>query len=415
MHRLCALVLACSGCAAADPSGSGDTSSPNPSSDDGVADGATSLTTASGTANTTNASSVSDSTTAPTTSSNTDDSSGAADTGSDDGTTGWVPPADCGGGALADLAASIEPGVFTQLATVGLDPALIDAGGGHHVLEYSDKGVWDPNTCQALFSGGGHLSEMKFIAFSASENTWFRPPNPTWWCPPDPDDAYACATHAYGHNALDPATGTYWFRTFNSAAVHRTAVASPIVGAWDEAPALPADAAGCIATALEYFPELGGLVYVDCAGQTARVLYDGDDAWTTLPGAYPMGPYHNYAVYSAGVGQVLFGAGNGSTALYLLDADGSANQIAAPPRQFHPSPDDPQVFRILTADPISGRFLAYAPAGVLYEYDAVSDTWTQVSDTVPADLQIAIPVSTYGVVLFLTREPSMWVYRHVAP
>jgi hypothetical protein len=389
-----------------------DASAADPStSEPGDEDGSTSNATAS----TSHSGPATDPTATPVDTSSADASSGVDDTASDDTTTGWVPPADCGGGALADLAASLQPGAFTQLDTDGLDAALIDAGGGHHILQFSDKGVWDPNTCQALFSGGGHLSEMKFIAFSASENTWFRPPNPTWWCPPDPENPYACATHAYGHNALDPTTGTYWFRTFNSAAVLRTRVASPIVSEWDQAPALPGDAAGCIATALEYFPELGGLVYVDCAGQTARVLYDGAAEWTTLPGSYPMGPYHNYAVYSAPVGEVLFGAGNGSSALYLLDATGSASQIAAPPRQFHPSPDDPQTFRILTADPISGRFLAYAPAGVLYQYDANTDAWTQVSDTAPAGLQVAIPVSTYGVVLFLTQEPTMWVYRHVAP
>lgn len=353
-----------------------------------------------------------------------DTSDGAADSeggasddaaATDDGTTGWTPPADCGGGALADLAASIEVGTFVPLATDGLTAELIDAGNGHNVLQYSDKGVWDPNTCQALFTGGGHLSLVKFLGYSASENTWFQAPNPTWWCETTPDDPYACSTHAYGHNALDPATGSYWFRTFNNAAVHHTQVASPIVAEWDEAPGLDASAASCIATALEYFPELGGLVYVDCTAQAVQVLYDGASAWEVLPGTYPMGPYHNYATYNAALGQVLFGAGNGSDQLYLLDGSGAAEPIAAPPRQFHPSPDDPSTFRILTADPISGRFIAIAPAGDVFEYDAGTDQWTQMGYSAPENLQIAIPVSTYGVVLYVSLEPAMYVYRHTAP
>lgn len=341
--------------------------------------------------------------------------SDSGDASSDDGTTGWTPPADCSnGGALADLAASITVGEFVELDTTGLDASLIDAGGGHHVLEYSDKGVWDPNTCQALFTGGGHLTLVKFLGYSASENTWFQAPNPTWWCETTPEDPYACATHAYGHNALNPATGDYWFRTFNNAAVHHTVAASPVAAEWDEAPALPSTPASCIATALEYFPELGGLVYVDCAGQTVQVLYDGASAWEQLPGTYPMGAYHDYAVYNPVLGQVLFGVGNDSLALHLLDASGDVTTIAEPPRGFHPSPEDPDTFRILTVDPISGRFLAVSQGGDVYDYDAGSDAWNAAGNA-PENLQIAIPVTTYGVVLFVSRDPAMYVYRHAAP
>jgi hypothetical protein len=343
-----------------------------------------------------------------------DDDSDTSSAG-DDTTTGWTPPADCGGGALADLSASIAVGEFVSVATEGLTPDLISAGGGHHVLQYSDKGVWDPNTCQALFTGGGHLSLTKFIGYSASENTWFQAPNPSWWCETTAEDPYACSTHAYGHNALNPATGDYWFRRFNDPNVHHTSVASPIAAAWDAGPMLAPEASGCTATALEYFPELDGLVYVDCAGQRVLLSDAGSGAWEALPGTYPMGGLHNYAIYNPVLGAVLFGAGNGSDDLYLLGAEGSAEPIAAPPRTFHPSPDDPSTFRILTVDPISGRFLAYAPVGDLFEYDAGTDQWTQITDAAPPDLQIAIPVTTYGVVLFVSIEPAMFAYRHVAP
>jgi hypothetical protein len=347
-----------------------------------------------------------------------DDDSGSAtssDSGSEETTTGWTPPSDCGGGELADLAESIEVRQFVALPTEGLTADLIDAGGGHNVLQYSDKGVWDPINCQGLFTGGGHLSLVKFIAYSASENTWFHAPNPSWWCETTQDDPYACATHAYGANALDPETGDYWFRTFNSAAVHHTVAASPISAEWDAAPELPSGPASCIATALEYFPELGGLIYVDCTGQTVQVLYDGAAAWEQLPGNYAMGPYHNYATYNPVRGEVLFGVGNGSTDLYRLDADGNGTRIADPPRTFHSSPDDPTTFRILTVDPISGRWIAVSPSGDVYDYDADADAWSQVDATAPNNLQIAIPVTTYGVILFLSLEPQMYVYRHVAP
>lgn len=409
MRRLAAILLltAC----ASDPS----PSAADTTTDDGGAEQGTTMpsSTTSPTSSTTSVDTTdADGSTSGGASTGTSD---ASDDGSDESTTGWTPPADCSdGGALADLAARIGVGEFVRLDTTGLDASLIDAGGGHHVLEYSDKGVWDPNTCQALFTGGGHLTLVKFLGYSASENTWFQAPNPTWWCETTPDDPYACATHAYGHNALNPATGDYWFRTFNNAAVHHTVAASPISAQWDEAPMLPATPASCIATALEYFPELGGLVYVDCAGQTIQVLYDGTNEWAQLPGTYPMGAYHDYAVYNPVLGQVLFGVGNDSLALHLLDASGHVTTIAEPPRGFHPSPDDPDTFRILTVDPISGRFLAVSLGGDLYDYDAGADTWNAAGDA-PENLQIAIPVPTYGVVLFVSLEPAMYVYRHAAP
>jgi N-acetylneuraminic acid mutarotase len=59
--------------------------------------------------------------------------------------------------------------------------------------------------------------------------------------------------------------------------------------------------------------------------------------------------------------------------------------------------------------------VAIAPVGDVFEYDAGTDQWTQMKVTAPENLQIAIPVSTYGVVLFLSLEPAMYVYRHTAP
>ncbi len=40
---------------------------------------------------------------------------------------------------------------------------------------------------------------------------------------------------------------------------------------------------------------------------------------------------------------------------------------------------------------------------------------TQLGITAPENPQIAIPVSTYGVVLFVCLEPVTDVYRHTAP
>jgi hypothetical protein len=340
--------------------------------------------------------------------------SGGANGGSGGGSGGTFPISDCGAAALKDLAANATPGVFTELPSPSFDSALVDAGQGHQIFQYSDKGVWDPNTCQALFLGGGHLSLVKYVGYSASADTWFHAPNPPWWCDPQTvSNPYQCSTHAYQHDALDPATGTFYFRGFNSETVHRHQVDATIDADWDTIPDLPSEAAGCIATSLEYFPERDELVYVDCTTQSLRIWKPGGSSWSTVNGPFAMGSYHNYGVYNPVHKLILFGLGNGSMGLHAYDANGSVKTVASPPVGFHPSPDDSATLRILTADPATGKYLAVAPNGDMFEYDVPGNAWSALSQKAPTDLQIAIPVSSYGVMLFISANPpKVYVYKH---
>ena len=235
---------------------------------------------------------------------------GGGGTGGSAGSGGSYVISDCGASLLKDEAAKLSAGSIVELAVSGYDDALIDAGAGHHILQYSDKGVWDPNTCQALFVGGGHLSTVKYIAYSASQNQFFHAANPSWWCDTfAASNPYSCSTHAYGHNALDPATGRMFFRKFNSATVYAHQVDAAIDQDWTQLPKLPSNAAGCIATGIEYFPETDQLVYVDCEAQSLHTSKGGSGAWQEIQGPFAMGPYHNYAVYNPVHKVVLFGLG----------------------------------------------------------------------------------------------------------
>ncbi|MCA9617916.1 MAG: hypothetical protein KC731_02775 [Myxococcales bacterium] len=329
---------------------------------------------------------------------------------------GFGPVADCGASVLSDAASQLVAGSFVELSMSGYDSALLDAGSSHHILQYSDKGVWDPNTCQALFVGGGHLSQVKYIAYRGSDNTWFHAPNPSWWCDTSQaSNPYDCASHAYGHNALDPATGTLFFRLFNRADIYRHQVDGILDGVWDDAPALPSTPAGCIATALEYFPEMDKLVYVDCAGQDAYVLGPTDGSWQVIDGPFSMGAYHNYAVYNRIEQTVMFGAGNGSGAFHLLRANGSVTPTAVAPHDFHPEAQGSDL-KILTVDPAGGDYLAYARNGEMWRYDVGTDSWSALSVSAPTDLNVAIPISSYNVVMFLQQAPAkVWLYKHSGP
>jgi hypothetical protein len=334
-------------------------------------------------------------------------------TGGSGGSGGFVV-SDCGAAALKNLAETTSSGTFVELGATGYDAALIDAGQGHHVLQYSDKGVWDPNTCQALFLGGGHLSLVKYIGLSASSNLWFQAPNPPWWCDPQTvSNPYQCSTHAYQHDALDPATGTFYFRGFNSATVRRHQVDATIDADWDTITDLPSGAASCIATSLEFFPDRNELVYVNCTDQSLNTWKPGGSSWATVTGPFAMGDYHNYGVYNPVHKVVMFGLGNGSTGFHKYDAAGTVVTAQSPPRTFHPSPGDQETLRILTVDPVSGKYLAVAPNGDMFEYDVPGDQWSPLTTKAPEGLQVAIPVSSYGVVLFLANAPAeVYIYKH---
>ncbi|MEZ4221845.1 MAG: hypothetical protein R3B13_13010 [Polyangiaceae bacterium] len=341
-------------------------------------------------------------------------SSGAsgAGAGGSGGSGGNFVVSDCGASVLKSEAAKLGVGGVVELTGTGYGTSLVDASLGHHVLQYSDKGVWDPNTCQALFVGGGHLSLVKYLAYSASQNKFFQAPNPNWWCDATTaTNKYACSTHAYGHNALDPKTGRMFFRKFNSDTVYAHQVDATIDSDWSTLPKLPSSAGGCIATGIEYFPARDELVYVDCTSGSLQTSKTGTAAWKEVPGPFTMGPYHNYAVHNPVHEVVLFGLGNDSKGLYKFDASGKVTAVAQPPRTFHPSPADGTTLRILTADPASGKYLAVSMGGDLFEYDVPTDKWSANAKKLPQDLQIAIPISSYGVVMFLTTS-KVYLYKH---
>jgi len=182
---------------------------------------------------------------------------------------------------------------------------------------------------------------------------------------------------------------------------------------WTALPELPSGAATCIATGIEYFPERDELVYVDCTTQALVTSKGGTEDWQTMDGPFAMGPYHDWAVYNPFHHVVLFGLGNGSTDLHAYDANGIVTTKATPPHEFHPSPEDDATLKIFTADPATGKYLAMSLVGDLYEYDLGSDSWTSLGTKVPPDLNVAIPISSYGVVMLVSANPpKVYLYKH---
>lgn len=319
------------------------------------------------------------------------------------------PPAECGTNPLGLAAEQLGPGEWVELATEGLTHELLDGENGHHITQYTFKAVFDPTWCRVLFIGGGHLSRVKFISYDLSLNQWTQETNPSWWCDPYAvEDFWPCVGHAYGHNAIDVENGRYYYKYGGRV---RVAELQGVLGSeWDD---VPDHGVNSTYTSLAYFPEMEALVLVDYIGERLLVLEDGADGWVPIDGPFPMGAYHIYAIYNPIESLVIFGSGNGSADFSALHPDGSVTSLSPSPRTFHPEPNDDSVFKILIPDPVSGDLLAYGQGGDLFTYDFASDAWSDTNVVLPADVELAVPVPDYGVVLLIDgRNELTYVYKH---
>lgn len=326
-----------------------------------------------------------------------------------------------GATALGDAAAQLQPGQWRTLNRAGdgsgFDLDLIvscwGADCGDNILNYADKGMWNPLTREIQFVGKGHQRLLKHISYTEATNRWVIETKPWWDCSDQGPTCYSIA-HGYEHSTINPANGDVYTRLFNSTIVYKWTRSSKT---WTQLPA--AGPNPNVAVALEYFPEMDGVVL---AGNGQLHLYrESTKAWTQLASGLSMGSYHNVASYSKAEKAVVFGGGNGSTQLYRLSATGTVSPVANAPAVVAVRQS------VFTVDPVSGRFLLFSSGGGFYEYNAATDRWAtlptagvQLFVNNPsgdaAAYRVAVPISTHGVIAFLaeagTSETRVMLYRH---
>lgn len=325
---------------------------------------------------------------------------------------------------LGDAAAKLQPGQWTVLNRAGdgagFEYSLIvscqPSGCNDTILNYADKGQWNPNTREIEFLGKGHMAEHKHVSYSETNNRWVTRTRPGWACGVEAN-CYGII-HGYEHVTMDPATGDMYARLASSGTVYKWTRATQ---AWSLLPTGPALE---VAIGVEYFPELGGVLMAGTRNGLGELhLYrESTRSWTQLAGGLSMGPYHNVAVYNPVHKVVLFGGGNGSNQLYKVDAAGKVSAIAAAPVGVG------IMQTVFTVDPASGRYLLFGSAGGFYEYDVSGNVWRTLSSTgvqlFRTDdanriwMRVAVPVTTHGVVAFLAEggdsNTRVLLYRHAA-
>src|SRR2546423_12409652 len=124
-------------------------------------------------------------------------------------------------GALSQNAAAMQPGEWRVLNqsgdASGWNYTLLSTG-TDNILNYADKGLWNPNTREMFFLGkgaGGGL--FKFLSYTESSNQWVQQPKPYWDCSPSD----TCLGHGYEHSTIDPATGNIYWRPYGSNVVYK--------------------------------------------------------------------------------------------------------------------------------------------------------------------------------------------------
>jgi hypothetical protein len=312
---------------------------------------------------------------------------------------------------LSDAANSLQPGesvkVRTKLAGSVLTPD------SENFIMWASSGVWDPVRHEVRFVGKRYSTfPFRFLVYQENSDSWSSNravPGPL------SSPTYG---HGYDHNTVDPATGTHYVRGYNSKTIYAWN------GSWTALPDFPGSSID-VAASISWVPGLG-VVYVD---QNNFFAYDGS-SWKSV-GTPPDSNYHSISEYNPTSQTLIYGGGNGVTAMWKLDANRRIARIKDPPFGQGAS----EVQTVLVSDPASDQFITWQKRSTTWAaYDVGSDTWSTLSRStgdgstpsrgVPnlssSDIggaTIGIPINTYGVIMFIqfagaSNDADVWVYKH---
>jgi hypothetical protein len=354
--------------------------------------------------------------------------------GTVDGGVGGTVDGGVSGTSLPGLADSMSRGTFAELVDtngwnngtvmLGTNPAC---GQSDFMTEYANKAVWNPVAKRVQFvgyphgpegCGNGTANAGGFVVYDLATNTWSKPtaPGGGGW-------------HSFDHNTLNPATGTHYYRPYNTRDVYALANGAT---SWTTLPQVPLASTQCCG-ALQWFPDFGGgrLIMID--GDWGGWSYDsGAGGWTHLfrtngndGTGVPqliMSSTANFSQYSK-KGFLVFGGG---TLVYKMDGAGTVTTLPAAPFGDLRAGTGSSCCSI-TTDPVSGDLLVIDGQNRLWQLDPSGPgTWTQKTTVTPptffttiggaGESLISAPISDYGVVMYVKCDDSsqcrIWLYKN---
>jgi hypothetical protein len=304
--------------------------------------------------------------------------------------------------ALEEMSGRLAPGAWAELETDGFEPAEILVKPWLHALADAEEAKWDPVERRLHLLSYTTQDECSHLVYDERTNAWERrksPPGESWFGP------------AYDHVAIDPAQRALFFRQHNHFLVHQLDLKT---GAWSALPPMPTNPAEI--GALEFFPELGGLVFA--GGGNVYLYRFKTKRWEVLAQVLDFGTGDAFAEHDPVHKVLFFGGGTGRRSLYRLDPTGAIVALRDAPIPL--GLKEALVF----VEPAGGRLLALSrPDGKSYvEYDPAQNRWTAleppafpVMRTTRRAYTTAAPVPGEGVVLFLVADEesaNVYVYRH---
>lgn len=330
---------------------------------------------------------------------------------------GWTPRTHTS--VLANAANSLAAGQCIRLPITITDAQAQDEG--NPVWKWGSSGCWDPTTrkgmvvCKRQDAGHGY----KFWTYDEANNvTGFIN------LPPDPGNQ---SGHGYDHSAIDPEQGEFFARLYNDDSGPYKLTTSTNV--WTKLPAI--GLAMTDASSLTFVPNLG-LLAVDL--QRIRQYQKSTNAWSTLVTLGGPDSNHSVSEYNPISKVLLMGAGNNSDALKMMDCVTLAvTSIPTPP--FNVGAGETQ--GLLIADPAGPGFIANEKGTANWAFWKPGDgSWTTLSQSSGSGAtatngrpnlttgagnvgyaRISIPISNYGVMMFLefvggAEVARIWLYRH---
>jgi len=319
--------------------------------------------------------------------------------------------------ALGDLAASMQPGQWAQLKTNGTS-VMLKANGGN-LLEYSNRGAWDPAGKRVYFCGASHHGSFynDCVRYDEATNTWSSIGVPPGYCrdncAPDFSNG-ALIVHGYDQNAFDTNRRVFYFRQDKWLRKYDT-----MTSTWSSTPEMPRGQ-GCLAVngTLEYFPDIDRMVYLNARCKGDAFYYNpATDAWSVPQSpinALGNGEIHTLGTYSK-EGFIYGGCGNDSSEQWRVNKNLVWERMGDTPTGCAIP------YTLLVADPASGRPLHFAKS--IYELNPKTNTWTDtgVAAKCPADgscSAFVVPISNHGVIMFVrafgVSSVEVWVYKHAA-
>jgi hypothetical protein len=318
---------------------------------------------------------------------------------------------------LARAASRLKPGEWTELKTKNFGRKLLDTPGSF-ITAFTDDAVWNPVKEELYFLGAGHGKQSggeqtKFIKYRAADNAWSIVKLPS--------ELYTIG-HSYDHNAINPQANEFFHREYDTSHVHRYDIER---GSWSRLPEWPGGYYVSITGGLEYFPELGGLVYINGGGKdnnSGYALLFKDGKWSELRSGLHFGDYHTFSEYNPVHRVVVFGGGEWyqkgeSREMYKIGADRKVNKLKDAPLDLGTHET------VFTLDPVTGVHLVFGADRTFWQHDLASDSWTQLPGPVPffTDVPnrnpvqgtIAAPLTTYGIVIFVSYHANkVYLYKH---